>query len=278
VLFACQEECSSKCRAGEQCGNQRLTRRLWKSVKVQRAGVKGYGVFAGEDIAKGDLIKEYVGVLQDESYLKSREFLYPQRFDTGHADASYDEKEVYMHSQHRYIMHLEPGLYLDARYKGNEMRFANHSCAPNCKMDRWKVKSKTRVGLYAIQDIKEGDELCFDYAWKSVAKKEYLTKCYCGSPNCRGSLEVGVRESSDDNENGVHDKMQGTNLIETEQHKNVHGFWVKPPDDPEYLPKIGAMIKVYYEGNAEYFVAKVLKHDPDAKMKVLVKFEIGMRM
>ena len=98
--------------------------------------------------------------------------------------------------------------------------------------------------------------------------------CPLDKTNVNDSENAADAADADDNENGARDKMQGT----TEQHKNVHGYWVKPPDDPDYMPEIGAMIKVYYEGNAEYFVAKVLKHDPDAKMKVLVKFEIGMRM
>ena len=32
-----------------------------------------------------------------------------------------------------YIMEAEKGFYIDAKMKGNLIRFINHSCSPNCE-------------------------------------------------------------------------------------------------------------------------------------------------
>ena len=36
---------------------------------------------------------------------------------------------------------------------GSEARFANHSCAPNCILQKWSVLGETRVVLVAAKDI-----------------------------------------------------------------------------------------------------------------------------
>jgi hypothetical protein len=38
---------------------------------------------------------------------------------------------------HFYIMELAPGLYIDARWKGNLARLLNSSCQPNCETQKW---------------------------------------------------------------------------------------------------------------------------------------------
>ena len=45
---------------------------------------------------------------------------------------------------------------IDAGPKGNQARFMNHCCQPNCETQKWTVNGDTRVGLFAIQDIPKG--------------------------------------------------------------------------------------------------------------------------
>ena len=58
-------------------------------------------------------------------------------------------------------------------------RFINHSCDPNCEFDWFDVVSATettrrkRVFLFAIVDIKPGDELTIDYNWPAAATNFY---------------------------------------------------------------------------------------------------------
>lgn len=33
----------------------------------------------------------------------------------------------------------------------------NHSCQPNCETQKWTVNGDTRVGLFALQDILQGE-------------------------------------------------------------------------------------------------------------------------
>lgn len=47
-------------------------------------------------------------------------------------DAARDSGE-----QHFYIMELAPGLYIDARRRGNNARLLNSCCDPNCETQKW---------------------------------------------------------------------------------------------------------------------------------------------
>lgn len=44
-------------------------------------------------------------------------------------------------------------LFWYAGPMGSEARFANHSCAPNCILQKWSVLGETRVVLVAATDI-----------------------------------------------------------------------------------------------------------------------------
>ncbi len=45
--------------------------------------------------------------------------------------------EKYKDEEHVYFLTLDANEVIDARHKGNEARFINHSCNPNCKTDKW---------------------------------------------------------------------------------------------------------------------------------------------
>jgi len=170
LVFACQEECRANCPAGQYCGNKRIQNREFCEVEVFEAGPKGRGLKAVDFVPKGTLIIEYVGRAVKASKLKSlfRKYQYDRRL---------------------YIMALDGDIVLDARHKGGVARFINHSCQPNCRVERWKVKGIVRAAVVAVQDIPAGGELTFDYQWQRQRGRA-PTKCFCGTPNCRGTLEV----------------------------------------------------------------------------------------
>ena len=60
-------------------------------------------------------------------------------------------------------MMIQQGEYIDATKKGGLGRFLNHSCAPNCYVDKWVVGTKLRMGIFADRNIQAGEELTFDY-------------------------------------------------------------------------------------------------------------------
>jgi SET domain-containing protein len=39
---------------------------------------------------------------------------------------------------HFYVMELQKSLYIDAEHMGNNARFMNSSCDPNCETQKWK--------------------------------------------------------------------------------------------------------------------------------------------
>ena len=42
-------------------------------------------------------------------------------------------------------------------------RFVNHSCEPNCEMQKWSVNGLFRMALFALREIKAHEELSYDY-------------------------------------------------------------------------------------------------------------------
>ena len=54
---------------------------------------------------------------------------------------------------------------LDAKSFGNETRFINHMPeeGANCEVKQIKFKNRNQVLLFACKDIKQGEELFFDY-------------------------------------------------------------------------------------------------------------------
>ena len=83
-------------------------------------------------------------------------------------------------------MSIGPDQLIDATDKGNASRFINHSCDPNCEIQRWTTGSTTSVGIFANRDILEGEELTFDYQFERVGNT--TMPCFCGSPKCRKVL------------------------------------------------------------------------------------------
>jgi hypothetical protein len=90
--------------------------------------------------------------------------------------------------QHLYAMQLNAKTYLDSRTKGAIGRFINHSCEPNCIIEIWSNNGVLHVGIFTIKEVAAGAELSFDYQWPP--SKRPPTVCNCGTPTCRGHLEV----------------------------------------------------------------------------------------
>jgi hypothetical protein len=77
---------------------------------------------------------------------------------------------------------------IDAGVGGNEARFINHSCEPNCEA----VTERRRIWIYALRDIEAEEELTYDYNLtddgESEASRARHYACRCGAPTCRGTM------------------------------------------------------------------------------------------
>ena len=55
------------------------------------------------------------------------------------------------------------GALIDATRKGNDARFINHSCEPNCQAEYWTVEGRECVAIFTVHTIKAGEEITYDY-------------------------------------------------------------------------------------------------------------------
>ncbi|ETN46014.1 uncharacterized protein HMPREF1541_00197 [Cyphellophora europaea CBS 101466] len=182
-------ECDSKnCNlTAEQCGNRAfddLRKRVKKGgkynigVEVIKTDTRGYGVRSNRTFDPNQVIVEYSGevINQDECDRRMRK--------------EYKNNECY------YLMLFDQNMIIDATTKGSIARFVNHSCNPNCRMEKWTVNGKPRMALFAGEGgIMTGEELTYDYNFDPFSQKN-VQECRCGEERCRGVL--GPRPKKDE--------------------------------------------------------------------------------
>ncbi len=148
-----------------------------QKIQVRRSKIHGSGVFAKRAIKKGEFILEYKGKLRSHAEV----------------DAAYDGEDE---TGHTFLFTLNDDYVLDANIDGNDARWINHSCAPNCESshveDPGGDPAKDRIVIEAARDIVAGEELSYNYgirlAERHTPKLKKLWACLCGSPNCTGTM------------------------------------------------------------------------------------------
>ncbi len=138
---------------------------------IRGSKIAGKGAFATRPIRKGERIIEYLG----------------ERVSHAVSDARYDDHKDGVH--HTFLFAVNSRVVIDASVNGNDARFINHSCDPNCE----SVIEGSRVFIDAAKPIKKGAELLYDYAYtrdgtETEEEETGLYGCKCGSKNCRGSI------------------------------------------------------------------------------------------
>jgi uncharacterized protein len=144
--------------------------------ELRPSPIAGQGAFATRAIRKGTRVGEYIG----------------EQIDQEEADRRYDDDA--MHQHHTFLFILDDDVILDAAVGGNDSRFINHSCDPNCDA----VIEDGHIYVEAIRTIKPDEELTYDYAYERAGPFELswldLYECRCGAANCRGTILKYVRE------------------------------------------------------------------------------------
>ncbi|KAJ5540577.1 hypothetical protein N7494_005653 [Penicillium frequentans] len=162
-------ECLGDCGCGADCQNQRFQKKQYAPVSVIKTEKKGFGLRAEVDLEPNQLIYEYVGEVVGEAQFRKRM-------------RDYDEQGI----KHFYFMSLNKGEFVDATKRGNLGRFCNHSCNPNCYVDKWVVGEKLRMGIFAERAVQAGEELVFNYNVDRYGADPQ--PCYCGEANCTGFI------------------------------------------------------------------------------------------
>ncbi|KAJ2493835.1 hypothetical protein IWW37_000221 [Coemansia sp. RSA 2050] len=168
-----QMECNPlTCPCGSYCLNRRFQKRQYANVRVINAGRKGFGLQALEDLETDRFVMEYMGEVVTTAEFRKRSRVYQSEG-----------------IQHHYFMGIERNKVIDATRKGCIARFVNHSCGPNCGLQKWTVDGVVRMGIFVERPIKRGEEITFDYKFERLAGTD-PQPCYCGSPECKGIIGV----------------------------------------------------------------------------------------
>ena len=139
--------------------------------EIRESEIAGKGAFALQFIAPKVRLIEYTG----------------ERVSHEVADARYAAEEA-AGNHHTVLFSVDDKTVIDAGVGGNDARFFNHSCDPNCQ----SRIVRGRVYLETIRDIEPGEELTYDYEipregeTDETARQKY--PCFCGAKNCRGTL------------------------------------------------------------------------------------------
>ena len=149
---------------------RRRSKKQQTLVEVSRSGIHGKGVFAARAIPKNTRIIEYTG---ERISWKAAQDLPPN-----------DPKNPH----HTFFFSLDDGKVINAGVDGNEARWINHSCAPNCETR----DQRGRIYVHALRNLKKGEELFYDYRLEPADRRtkslEKLFRCHCGSATCRGTM------------------------------------------------------------------------------------------
>jgi hypothetical protein len=144
--------------------------------EIRRSVIQGRGAFAVTTIPKGTRIIEYTG----------------ERISHAEADKRYDAEAQGRH--HTFLFIATQRTVVDARHEGNEAKYINHSCEPNCEA----VIDGGRIFIEAVKRIRPGEELVYDYQYgrdgTETPEDEARYACRCGSRRCRGTILESVAE------------------------------------------------------------------------------------
>jgi SET domain-containing protein len=138
--------------------------------EVRHSRIHGYGVFALRRIRKGTMVIEYLG----------------DRVSHALANERYEHKDA--KDGHTFLFTLDAKTVIDAGVDGNEARFINHGCDPNCQT----VNTGKRIFIEALRTVRPGEELAYDYQIQrdddDPADVDVTFACRCGAKSCRGSM------------------------------------------------------------------------------------------
>ncbi len=139
---------------------------LWE---LRESSIHNSGMFAAADIETGDRIIQYIGEK------------IPKKESTRRA-IEWEEKARKKGEGLVYIFDLNKRYDLDGNVPNNPAKYVNHSCDPNCEA----VNYDGEIWIVAMRDIKEGEELGFDYGYDIQHFMDH--PCRCGSKNCVGYI------------------------------------------------------------------------------------------
>lgn len=126
-------------------------RHFERYIEVKFSLIHGRGLFAGCDINEGEVVMPINGEIISGDECERRE----------------DE------NNNVYIFWKDDDTYIDT-VNSEKIKFINHNCDPNCEVDE---DNEGALMLYAIKDIKAGDEITIDYDYEEIYEDCSCNEC-----------------------------------------------------------------------------------------------------
>ncbi|RHZ47280.1 putative histone-lysine N-methyltransferase (Ash1) [Aspergillus thermomutatus] len=219
----CDENCQNRymfyecddgnCGLGPDCGNRSFEELKQRTkaggkynigVEVIKTADRGYGVRSNRTFEPNQIIVEYTGEIITQAECEKR------------------MRTIYKNNECYYLMYFDQNMIIDAT-RGSIARFVNHSCEPNCRMEKWTVAGKPRMALFAgDHGIMTGEELTYDYNFDPYSQKN-VQQCRCGSSNCRGILGPRPREKDQRSKESKNISQKKTSSSRTTTTKKAIG-------------------------------------------------------
>ncbi|KHN41990.1 Histone-lysine N-methyltransferase EZ3 [Glycine soja] len=131
-----------------KCGNMNLLLGQKERILLAKSDVIGWGAFAKNPISKNVCLGEYTGELIPPKEAEKRGKLYDR-----------------INTSFLFNLNDQASWVIDAFRMGDKLKFANHSSKPNCYAKVMLVGGDHRVGIFARENIKAGDEIFYDYGY-----------------------------------------------------------------------------------------------------------------
>ncbi|WJX76123.1 [histone H3]-lysine(4) N-trimethyltransferase [Trifolium repens] len=161
-----------------QCKNMKVFLGRKQKILLGPSEVAGWGAFIKNPVKKDEYLGEYTGELISHEEAEKRGTLYE-------------------HAGFSYLFDLDDKYCIDAYRMGNKLKFANHSSEPNCYPRGVFVGGDHRIGIFAKEDIKAGEELFYDYHYTKYQKTpkwfRELSKEKESNKNSRGKGKVSSK-------------------------------------------------------------------------------------
>jgi SET domain-containing protein len=147
-----------------------------RKIAARKSRIHGNGVFAVKSLGKGERLIEYKGRRRTHEEVDND--------DTGDVE-----------SGHTFLFTISDDYVIDANYEGNDARWMNHSCDPNCEAvieeDEDDARN-SRVFIEAVRTIAPGEELTYNYgivlAERHTPRLKKIWACRCGAKKCTGTM------------------------------------------------------------------------------------------
>ncbi|PNH07048.1 Histone-lysine N-methyltransferase EZA1 [Tetrabaena socialis] len=137
----CAPTLEGRAEPGRECHNMRLRMRQHTHVVLGTSDIPGagWGLFSAQYVSKNGFLGEYTGdlITQDEANRRGSVYLF----------------------------NLNTEWVVDAKFRGNKLRCANHSHEPVAKAKVLLVDGESRIAIFADKNVTPGMEITYDYRY-----------------------------------------------------------------------------------------------------------------